>query len=285
MNNHVETRDKLAGFFRKRISWVTGFIAIIVGLLAYFTASKLLALLKNAGVTMPNNIRNNFVTLSNQLGIVLYLGSWASGCLRDLSLQHVAYARITEQRRLHRLANISAVALLVVGAALPLLLTYASKTWFWSAMLLFVCVDVLAWFKLMVQGFQPTYEQSQRVLAREREDGHAKRLILLDLTYFYVAGPWKWKRYASMASVTILALILTRYPNFTIQVSSFINIPTYLVESAPLWIYLIVAEGWMWQYRLRCEFTASQIDEMFRPDSILNKLSLPAEGQTKTGAA
>jgi len=281
---HYQAVDAMARFYERRIKWVDRAITLTFAILAFITLSQIWGMLKVAAFDLSANAKSNFGPLSDQLAILIYAFSWINGSLKDVALQRKAFTLITDKEQIEKIGNILAPILCFLGVGLLIALKYGNRVTFWTTLLVFVVADLRGWVWLMRNGLNETYINSRSSILHEKDGIRIRDFLQLEVVRNYVAGPWKNTRYAVMIGVTLVGLVLSIKPEVYKKLCNVFAFPDYLCAAAPLWIYLIIAEAWMWIFRLRAWFCVDKLDEVFASKEILKILELSYGGKPAKGS-
>jgi hypothetical protein len=276
---HSDTVAETGDHYEDWIKWVDGGISIGFTVLAIITASQFWALVKGAAFDLALTAQSRFAGLANQVAILVYAYSWISGSLKDVSLQKKSYVVITDEARVKQIGNIIAPTLGLLGIGLLCSLKYGTALVFWINLLAFIFADLFGWCWLMRRGLEATYNNSISERLQRRESTYVKDVLKLLVVRDYVAGDWKKSRYVAMFAIALLGIACSVRPEFYQTIYRSLGIPDYLGQAAPVWLYLLVAEGWMWIFRLRAWFCVDKLDQVFK----LEKNLLMFEGFGKLG--
>jgi hypothetical protein len=245
--------DKLAKTSRRFISVIGGGLALVFGWLTF----RDLPIAAAIASTQPEYVR--------QFVLVAYYFSWVFGTSFDVSTQQAVYIRDPQRGRMPGGAFL--VVLILFAVAAILLWANENDTYFAGTLTGFVVVNVVS-FWILLRRVRPIISASHKAY---EERGDFFGLELLRIVTDYIAGKWQWLRFVAMGLLILAADIVcfNEHARQLLGVGVQNLIPSLPAEAiAPLltdmllFLFVLVAEGWIWTLRVRTKTSMIVIENL-----------------------
>jgi hypothetical protein len=243
MHESLSTRHADVISAARRFRTIIGYLsAALVALFGWLSISKLQVVQAVAGVPAE---------LIHRATMFLYFIAWVLGTRKDLDLEEVAFVRLPNKN-----ANAGVIIALLLGVVFCGMCAVSPQPIFVALLAAFLALDVIGWLYLR-KLLAPAYRESNEVFAQQN---NREALFRLGLTYRYVTGSWKIKRYVCMGTLLIVVFLLFRsdVQRFLQQLG--LELPASSFPSLGVLAYVIIAEYWQWTYRLRCAYCHDEIE-------------------------
>jgi hypothetical protein len=193
--------------------------------------------------------------------IVIYYFSWVFGVRYDTDFQEVVYATAPAGGKLR--ATDAFMIFVIFAVSIILLWSIDSERNFAVFLGVFLAFNILGW-RYLLSVIRPIISESDDLYKAFPTDYFSiERLRCVE---HYICGRWQWNRFASMGIVLIILNAVTFLPQLRQLASGYLgglmapleaNLIYMLLPDALFILFVVVAEGWMWNMRLK---TAYQLD-------------------------